>query len=123
MREDAEVVAKRLLKEHDNAAMLWAWNQSSLLGAVDAVKKSGKNDIIIMGTDMSMELANDMLGNEVKLQAVTTQLPYNMGYKAVVNAVKAAKGEKVESKVLIPLDTIVKSDAAAVNQYIENHKD
>ncbi len=123
MREDAEVVAKRLLKEHDDVAMLWAWNQSSLLGAVDAVKKSGKNDIIIMGTDMSMELANDMLGNEVKLQAVTTQLPYNMGYKAVVNAVKAAKGEKVESKVLIPLDTIVKSDDAAVNQYIENHKD
>lgn len=123
MREDAEVVAERLLKEHGDATMLWAWNQSSLLGAVDAVKKLGKNDIIIMGTDMSMELANDMLGDEIVLQAVTTQLPYNMGYKAVVNAVKAAKGEKVENKVLIPLDTIVKSDTAAVNQYIENHKD
>lgn len=123
LREDAETITKQLLEKNSDANMIWAWNQSSLLGAVDAAKALGNKDIVIMGTDMSMELANDMLGDEVKLQAVTTQLPYNMGYKAIVNAVKAAKGEEVENKVLIPLDTIVKSDKAAVEQYIENHKD
>lgn len=122
-REDAESITQDLLKKNSDATMIWAWNQSALLGAVDAVKSSGNSDIIVMGTDMSMELANDMLGNEVNLQAVTTQLPYNMGYKAVVNGVKAAKGEEVENKVTIPLDTIVKSDVSAVKQYIENHKD
>lgn len=123
LRDDSAELTKKLLKEHEETDMIWAWNQSSLLGAVDAVKELGRNDIIIMGTDMSMELADDMLKDEIQLQAVTTQLPYNMGYKAIVTAVKAARGEEVENKLLIPLQTIVKTNTESVEQYIENHKD
>ena len=76
-----------------------------------------------MGTDMSMDLAKDMLGNEVNLQAITTQLPYNMGYKAVVNAVDAVNGKEIEKKILIPLSTYTKSQTDALKRYIETHKD
>lgn len=123
LREDAAAVTAKALQEHPDINMLWAWNQSSLLGAIDAVKAAGAKDVIVMGTDMSMALADDMLGDEIILQAVTTQLPYNIGYKAIVNAVKAAKGEEVEKRVLVPVSTLVKDDDDGVQQYIENHKD
>jgi len=122
-REEAAAATAKALQEHTEIDMIWAWNQSSLLGAIDSVKAAGAKDVIVMGTDMSMALANDMLGDEISLQAVTTQLPYNMGYKAVVNAVRAARGEEVDKKVLIPLSTIVKDDVESIEQYIENHKD
>lgn len=111
------------LKANSDINMIWAWNQASLLGAIQAVKESGRNDIVVMGTDMSMALAEDMMGDDVNLQAITTQLPYNMGYMAVVNAVKAANNEEIEKKVIIPLSTIVKSEPDKITQYIENHKD
>lgn len=114
---------EKLLKEHSDVDMIWAWNQGALLGCIDAVKKADKKDIVVMGTDMSMDLAYDMLKDDVSLQAITTQLPYNMGYNAVVNAVKAAKGEQVEKKVLIPLATYTKEQTEEIEQYIENHKD
>lgn len=116
-------VTKELLKNHSDVDMIWAWNQGSLLGCIDAVKSEHREDIVVMGTDMSMQLANDMLEDKVSLQAVTTQLPYNMGYKAVVNAVRAARGETVENKVVIPLATYTKDQTSEIKQYIENHKD
>ncbi len=115
-------ITKKLLKEHPEADMIWAWNQGALLGCIDAVKSMGKEDIVVMGTDMSMELAKDMLDDKVNLQAVTTQLPYNMGYKAVVSAVNAVKGDNIEKKVIIPLSTYTKEQTAEIEQYIETHK-
>jgi len=120
--EDAAAATEKALKNHSNINMIWAWNQSSLLGAIQAVKAANAKDVIVMGTDMSLALADDMLGDEISLQAITTQLPYNMGYKAVVNAVKAAKKEEVDKKVLIPLSTLKKDDPETIKQYIENHK-
>lgn len=117
-----EVTAKALSAD-PSIDMIWAWNQGALLGAIRSVKSSGRSNIVVMGTDISMALAEDMLGDSVSLQAVNTQLPYNMGYMAVVNAVKAAKGEPVEKRVLIPLSTLVKSDTDKIKQYIESHKD
>ena len=115
-------LTERLLKEHPEANAIWAWNQPSLLGTIDAVKKSGRKDMLVMGADMSMELARDMLGDEVNLLAITTQMPYNMGYKAVETAVKAVNGEKVDKTVLVPLFTYTKSDRELVERYIEAHK-
>ena len=51
-----------------------------------------------MGTDMSVELAKDMQSEDITLQAITTQMPYDMGYQAVENAVKAVKGERCRKR-------------------------
>ena len=120
--EAGVAVTEKLLKKYPQTDMIWAWNQGALLGCINVVKSMGNNNIIVMGTDMSMELANDMLDDKVNLQAVTTQLPYNMGYKAVVSAVNAVKGENIEKKVIIPLSTYTKEQTAEIEQYIETHK-
>lgn len=122
-REQGAEEVKKLLGEHPEVDMIWAWNQGALHGAADALKELGKKDIVVLGVDMSMELADDMLADKIDLEAVTTQLPYNMGYKAVVNAVDAAKGVKTEKKIWIPVSTYVKSEKERLEQYKENHKD
>lgn len=121
---DASVeLVSKLIGEHPETTAVWAWNQPSLLGAIEAVRQTGRTDILVMGADMSMELAEDMLGNEVNLLSITTQMPYNMGYKAVATAVEAVHGEQVDKTVLIPLFTYTQNDADLVRRYIKAHKD
>ncbi len=120
---DASVnTTKKLIKDHPDTTMIWAWNQPSLLGAIEAVKQAKRTDIVIMGTDMSMELANDMLDDDLNVYAITTQMPYNMGYKSVINAVKAIKGEKPEKNVIIPVETYTKDNKELVERYLEAHQ-
>ena len=119
--ETTEAVGK-MLAEYPDIDIIWCWNQTSLLACIDVVKGAGHSDLIITGTDMSMDLARDMQEDSVNLLAVTTQLPYNIGYKAVANAVQAAKGEKPDKTIMIPTFTYVKSDTDGVEQYIKSHE-
>lgn len=120
--EDSTKAVSEMLNEHPDLDIIWCWNQTSLLACIDTVKKMDKPDLIIMGTDMSMDLAKDMQLEDVSLLAVTTQLPYNMGYKAVVNAVQAAKGKEVDKTIIIPTFTYKKSNTDGLEQYIDSHK-
>lgn len=120
--EESTTAVTKMLAEHPDIDLIWCWNQTSLLACIDTVKSKGKSDLIIMGTDMSMNLAKDMQNNDVNLMAVTTQLPYNMGYKAVVNAVLAAKKKPVDKTIVIPTFTYKKADADLISQYIETHQ-
>ena len=120
--EESTEAVRRMLSEHSDIDIIWCWNQTSLLACIDVVKEMGRSDLIITGTDMSMDLAKDMQGDSVNLLAITTQLPYNMGYKAVVNAVEAAKGNAVDKTILIPTFTYKKSDTDGLEQYIDSHK-
>ena len=112
---------ERMLSEHPDIDVIWCWNQTSLLACIDVANKKGMSDLIIMGTDMSVGIAEDMLDGTANILAVTTQLPYNMGYKAVVNAVQAAKGMEVDKTIIIPTFTYVKSNTEGLNQYVESH--
>ena len=119
--EEIKVTLKKMLAERSDINFIWCWNQMSLVGAVDVLKELGRSDILVTGTDMSMELARDMLGDEVNLIAVTTQQPFKMGYDAVANAVRAAKGEKTQPSVAISTLTYTKDDTEALNEYITEH--
>ena len=119
--EETIPAVKQMLEENPDLDMIWCWNQTSLLACIDVIKELGRTDLIIMGTDMSMSIAEDMLEGSVNILVVTTQLPYNMGYKAVVNAVQAAKGMDVEDTILIPTFTYANTDTDDLEQYIESH--
>lgn len=119
--EETNVTVKKMLSENPDLDIIWCWNQTSLLECINVVKEMGNSDLIIMGTDMSMSIAQDMLEGSVNVVAVTTQLPYNLGYKAVVNAVRAAKGLEVDKTIMIPTFTYINSDTDALEQYIESH--
>ena len=50
-------------------------------------------------------------------------MPYEMGYQAVENAVKAVKGEKVDEEVMIPTYTYTKENQDEIQTYIDEHQD
>ena len=111
------------LKQHPEMNAVWVWNQPSLLGTIEAIRKADRTDIMVMGADMSMDLAHDMLGDEVNLLSVTTQMPYNMGYKSVAAAIDAVQGKPVDKTIVIPLFTYTKNDRELVERYIKAHQD
>ena len=125
MTESAEndrAAVDRIFAQHSDLDIIWCWNQASLQACIDYARESGKKDLIILGTEMSVGLAKAMQEEDVNLLAVTTQLPYNMGYTAVVNAVRAAKGEPVETSIIVPVFTYRKDDPERLRQYIESHE-
>lgn len=120
--EQTSVTVEKLLGEHPDLSFIWCWNQMTTNAAVDVLKKLNRPDIIVAGTDMSLSLAAEMLDNKVNLIAITTQQPYQMGYQAVATAAKAARGEVVESSIVIPTLTYTRENADAIKEYIQTHK-
>lgn len=118
--EQASVSVVKMLSEHPDINFVWCWNQMSLMAAVDVIKRLGRDEIIVAGTDMSMSLAEEMRGGG-NLLFVTTQQPYMLGYEAVRNAVRAAKGESIEPTVVIPTLTYTRDDSEGLDGYMKSH--
>lgn len=85
--ETAEEAALDLLRRHPEARVLWAANESGTLGLVHVARALGlAGQAQIFGTDSSRELAEMLLHEDNLLQAVTSQRPYEMGYRAATAA-------------------------------------
>lgn len=123
LQEEGLDITEQILTANPDVQMIWCWNQTSLLGCAAGLENAQRSDVVLMGTDMSVELAKDMLGDTITLQAITTQMPYDMGYQAVENAVKAVKGEEVEEEVMIPTYTYTKENQDEIQTYIDEHQD
>ena len=123
LQEEGLDITEQILTANPDVQMIWCWNQVSLLGCAAGLENAQRSDIVLMGTDMSVELAKDMLGDSITLQAITTQMPYEMGYTAVENAVKAVKGTDVEKEIMIPTYTSTKENLDEIQTYIDEHQD
>lgn len=119
--EDIKVTLKKIFAERDDINFIWCWHQMSLVTTVETLKELGRSDILVAGTDMSLELAKDMLKDDVQLIAVTTQQPYKMGYEAISTAVKLANNVKTDATISIPTLTYTKEDKAALEEYVRIH--
>lgn len=119
--EETKVTLKKILAERSDINFIWCWHQMSTMATVDVLKELGRSDILVSGTDMSLALAQDMLGNEVNLIAITTQQPYKMGYDAVSTAARAVNAVPAQKTIVIPVLTYTKDDEAALKEYIDIH--
>ncbi|HZO91176.1 MAG TPA: substrate-binding domain-containing protein [Chthonomonadaceae bacterium] len=96
-------VVESILTAHPDINLIWAANEGGTVGAVTAVKNSGKaGKVAVFGTDISEQIADFLLSDDNILQAVTGQKPFQIGTMAIDTAVKALKGEKVEKQVALP---------------------
>jgi simple sugar transport system substrate-binding protein/ribose transport system substrate-binding protein len=92
-----------ILTANPGVNVIWSANEGGTMGAVMAVKNSGKaGKIVVFGTDTDMQLANFLLADDNILQAVTGQQPYEIGTLAIEAAVKALKGEQVQKQQRLP---------------------
>lgn len=119
--EETSVALRNILAEHEDVNFIWCWNQMTTTAAVDVLRTLDRSDILVSGTDMSLALAEDMLGDKVSLIAVTTQQPYKMGYDAVTSAARAVNVVPAQKTIIIPVITYTKDDVAPLREYIDIH--
>ena len=122
-QDEGMTVTEQMLAANPDIDVIWAWNQTSLLGAAAELQNEQNSKIVLTGTDMSVQLAKDMQGSDITLQAITTQQPYQLGYQAVQNAYKLIEGQSVDKQVMIPVEVYSKDDMNAIAKYITDHQD
>ncbi len=114
----AVTVVESILTAHPEVNLIWAANEGGTVGAVTAVKNSGKaGKVVVFGTDASEQIAEFLLNPDNILQAVTGQKPFDIGKMAVESAIKAVKGEKVEKIVELPGQLFSRTRPDEVKKY------
>ncbi len=121
-KETGMAVTESVLEAHPDTQIVWCWNQGALLGALAALYGKGNTEIILMGTDMSVDLARAMLEPNAFLNAVTTQQPYDLGYQAVKAAVDLANGKQIPGEILVPVMTYTLDDKPEIQKYLDDRK-
>ena len=122
-----------ILQANPDVDIIWAANEGGITGALNATE--GRTDIVMVGTDMSLFVANKLLQDDNGLLAISTQDPYNIGYVSLETAMAMIKGEEVPSdeekefggyelavRRLIPLDWYSKDDLAKVQEYLDKYQ-
>jgi len=102
-------VMENMLQAHPDIQGVFATNDEMALGALRAIQ-AAKKEIIVVGFDGSPDALKSIAAGE--LTATVAQSPYNIGYKGVEAAVKAAKGEQVEKRIDTGTYVITKENVA-----------
>ena len=120
LAEQAVKKAGDILTANPDVNVLWAANEGGTVGAVMAVRNSGKaGRIVVFGTDAGEQLADFLLAGDGILQAVTGQEPFAIGSQSVTTAVKALKGETVARRVSLPGRLLSRENPDEVRRFKE----
>lgn len=96
--ERASAQTKKLLMEHPGIKGVAGLNETSTIGAAQAVKELGLGrKVKVVGFDSS--ISEIKLIEQGIIQATIIQNPFNMGYRGVEMAVRALKGEKISKYI------------------------
>ena len=91
-------LTKAILQAHPNLKGIFAANEGTANGVLNAVKETGKEGkVVVIGYDAGKQ-QKDAIRSGVEAGAIT-QDPVGIGSKCVESAVKAIKGEPVEKNV------------------------
>lgn len=95
-RERSYTLVKRVLSEESEIDGVFAHNDESALGALQAVEESGR-DILVVGFDGTAEAEKAI--KEGRLGATVKQNPYEMGYLGVETGIKKLKKEWINKRI------------------------
>jgi ribose transport system substrate-binding protein len=102
-------VVQNALQAHPEIDVIFAINDTSALGAVQAVKDAGKTDKIdILGKDAA-PIGKHAIKDGLMVQS-SAQRPTYMGYQAVKTAAELLKGNKVQFETSIASFSVDKSN-------------
>lgn len=112
----ANSVVENILQNNPNIKGIFSANDDMAIGALRATESKGIK-LPIIGTDGTAEAIQSIIDGD--LAGSIAQNPYEMGYKGVENAVKAMKGEKVESRIDSGIDIITSENAQEKLDFLE----
>ena len=89
----------------DQIDIVLCHNDDTAIGAMNACKSAGVEDMIIVGFDGNASAVDLILAGEM-IKATVAQQPYEMGYQAVEAALAAINGETVEEVINAPVTVV-----------------
>lgn len=114
MRDEAMTVMEDFLQSYPDLTAVFAECDDMALGALQAVKQS-KTDTIIIGYDGIPAVCDEILAG-ANLRASIDQKPYEMGAMVIEMAVELMQGEELSKEVVITPMLITEDNADEVIQ-------
>jgi len=99
-------VMENMLQGNKDIQGVFAHNDEMALGAIEAIKATGK-DILVVGFDGNEDALKAVEAGD--LSATIAQQPALIGEEAITAAEKILKGEKVEETISVPLKLVTKA--------------
>ncbi len=100
---------QEIIEETPDIDVVMALNDPSALGALAALEKNNKNDVIVYGIDGTPEI-KALIGRNQMIVGTVAQSPIKMGQIAVENMYNILNGKKVEKNIIIPISLINKEN-------------
>ncbi|WP_409300060.1 ribose ABC transporter substrate-binding protein RbsB [Peribacillus sp. SCS-155] len=105
-RAEGLSVMENIIQSTKDFQAVFAHNDEMALGAVEALKAAGMNDVIVVGFDATDDAVKAVEGGT--MAATVAQKPELMGEQAIDAASKVIKGEKLEEFIPVELELIKK---------------
>jgi len=103
-------VMENVLTANPDVNAVFASNDLMALGAMEAIKTAKKTGIVVVGFDANPDAVKSIEAGE--MAASIAQSPYNMGKFGVEAALKAIKGEKIDTVIDTGTKVVTKGGSA-----------
>lgn len=100
---------QKIIEETPDIDVVMALNDPSALGALAALEKNNKNDVMVYGIDGTPEI-KALIGRNQMIVGTVAQSPIKMGQIAVENMYNILNGKKIEKNIIIPISLINKEN-------------
>lgn len=100
---------QEIIEETSDIDVVMALNDPSALGALAALEKNNKNDVMVYGIDGTPEI-KALIGRNQMIVGTVAQSPIKMGQIAVENMYNILNGKKIEKNIIIPISLINKEN-------------
>ncbi|MBE7098754.1 ribose ABC transporter substrate-binding protein RbsB [Bacillus cereus] len=100
-------VMENILQANGDIKAVFAHNDEMALGALEALKSSGKTDVVVVGFDATEDAVKAV--KDGRMAATVAQKPELIGEKAMQTAKEITQGKKVDKSIPIELELIKKN--------------
>jgi len=100
---------QEIIEETPDIDVVMALNDPSALGALAALEKNNKNDVMVYGIDGTPEI-KALIGRNQMIVGTVAQSPIKMGQIAVENMYNILNGKKIEKNIIISISLINKEN-------------
>jgi simple sugar transport system substrate-binding protein/ribose transport system substrate-binding protein len=110
-----------IIQGHPDLQLVWSAVEGGTTGSIAARRSTGV-DLKLFGTDMSLQVAGALIDPSSGLVAVSTQSPYDIGYKAMELLLDSLAGKDVKGTYDVPLSMYYADKPDDVKAYLEKYK-
>lgn len=124
LAEKAVTVVTDILTANPDINVIYAANEGGTVGAVQAVRRAGKQGkVFVFGTDGSEQITKFLLDDDGVMVATTAAQPKLIGREAVKAALAAVDGKPGPAHVEVPVVPLSRDDKAALEKYAAEVKE